>query len=66
MKRLGVREFQPGMKVQWHKNGVTNPEVLVVHKIVKSPLGRTSIEFTDGQGRLVTNHNPGNRYIPAP
>ena len=64
-KRLGVREFKVGMKVQWRKGGDTTPSVLEVVKTEKTSSGKTVIHFKHPDGKISSNLNAGNRYVAA-
>ena len=45
MKRLGARELKVGMKVQWRKGRVTNPEICEIVAVEESRTGKIRIRL---------------------
>lgn len=65
MKRLGARELKVGMKVQWRKGRVTNPEICEIVAVEESRTGKIRIRLKNPQGVESLNLSPGNRFVPA-
>lgn len=64
MKRLGARELKVGMKVQWRKGRVTNPEINEIVAVEESRTGKIRVRLKNSRGES-WNLNPGNRFVPA-